>query len=317
MNLDYIRAFAAVVKHQNITKAAQELRTSQPSLSKRLKKLEEFYNIKLLERSGMGVAPTSDGIEFLKFTEVILEQMQMLESRFSRRPTSSHISRLRVGSGYALSGTILPKLLAEFKKKYPRVEVDLRTNTIIALEQMIIKGNLDIAISSTPPNLDELNAEPCMRVKVIAVAAKGYPLPSGRELKLRGMQELPLIIRSSQSPRGVTETLLKKMREQGQKPRILMRCDSPEAIKTAVSNKLGVGILYEDVVRDGLARGLFKRVPIPGFPIEAQTYVIYHKSRPLSASAEGFLHILRKHCGTRGSAQDLTRYGAGNTYVER
>jgi DNA-binding transcriptional LysR family regulator len=135
-----------------------------------------------------------------------------------------------------------------------------------------------------------------MRLRIIAVAAKGYPLPSARELKLRGIEKLRLIIRNRLHPGGIAETLLRQMREQGQKPRVLMRCDSPEAIKTAVSRKLGVGILYEDSVKDGLTRGVFKRVSIPGLPAEAQIYVVYNKTRPLSASAAAFLDVLRTHC---------------------
>ena len=77
-----------------------------------------------------------------------------------------------------------------------------------------------------------------------------------------------------------------------------MRCDSPEAIKTAVSKKLGDGILYEDFVKDGLTRGVFKRVSIPGLPSETQLYVVYNKTRPLPASAAAFLDVIRKHCRT-------------------
>jgi DNA-binding transcriptional LysR family regulator len=296
MNLDYLKAFASAARHRNITKAAQELRTSQPSLSKQLKKLEETYNVKLFQRSGMGVEPTSEGMEFLKSTEIILEQLQTLERRFSTPLNRGTIRRLRVGSGYAVAGSILPKLLAQFERQHADVEVHLRSNTHVVLEQMLVKGTLDIAVSSTSPIAAELAGEPCMRLRIIAVAAKGYPLPSARELKLRGIEKLRLIIRNRLHPGGIAETLLRQMREQGQKPRVLMRCDSPEAIKTAVSRKLGVGILYEDSVKDGLTRGVFKRVSIPGLPAEAQIYVVYNKTRPLSASAAAFLDVLRTHC---------------------
>jgi DNA-binding transcriptional LysR family regulator len=293
MNLDYLKAFAAAARHRNITKAALELRTSQPSLSKQLKKLEETYNVKLLQRSGMGVEPTSDGMEFLAFTETILKQLQMLERRFSSRLNQPRISRLRVGSGYALSGSILPKLLAKFEKQHTHIEIDLRSNTPSMLEQMLAKGTLDIAVSSASPTAAELIGEPFMRLKVIAIAAKGYRLPSAREMQLRDLEKLPLII--GLNPGGITETLLRQMREQGGKPRILMRCDSREAIKNALSKKLGVGILYEHLVKDGLTRGVFKRVPIPGLPAESVIYVVYNRTRPLSASAAAFLDVLRKH----------------------
>ena len=295
MNMDYLKAFAAAARHRNITKAALELRTSQPSLSKQLKKLEQTYNVKLLQRSGMGVEPTSDGMEFLTFTESILKQLQMLERRFSKPLNRGRMSRLRVGSGYALSGSILPKLLAEFEKQHAQVEVDLISNTPNVLEQMLVKGTLDIAVNSVSPSAAELIGEPFMRLKVIAIAAKAYRLPSAREMSLGARKKLPLIMRKGLNPGGITETLLKQMREQGAKPRILMRCDSPEAIKTAVSKKLGVGILYEHLVKDGLTRGVFKRFPIPGLPAESLTYVVYNKSRPLSASAAAFLYVLRKH----------------------
>lgn len=295
MNMDYLKAFAAAARHRNITKAALELRTSQPSLSKQLKKLEQTYNVKLLQRSGMGVEPTSDGMEFLTFTESILKQLQMLERRFSKPLNRGRMSRLRVGSGYALSGSILPKLLAEFEKQHAQVEVDLISNTPNVLEQMLVKGTLDIAVNSVSPSAAELIGEPFMRLKVIAIAAKAYRLPSAREMSLGARKKLPLIMRKGLNPGGITETLLKQMREQGAKPRILMRCDSPEAIKTAVSKKLGAGILYEHLVKDGLTRGVFKRFPIPGLPAESLTYVVYNKSRPLSASAAAFLNVLRKH----------------------
>ena len=206
MNLDYLKAFASAARHRNITKAAQELRTSQPSLSKQLKKLEETYNVKLFQRSGMGVEPTSEGMEFLKSTEIILEQLQTLERRFSARLNRSTIRRLRVGAGYALAGTILPKLLAQFERQHADVEVHLRSNTHVVLEQMLVKGTLDIAVNSASPTAAELVGEPCMRLRIIAVAAKDYPLPSARELKLRGIEQLPLIIRSRLRPGGFAET---------------------------------------------------------------------------------------------------------------
>jgi DNA-binding transcriptional LysR family regulator len=73
-----------------------------------------------------------------------------------------------------------------------------------------------------------------------------------------------------------------------------MRCDSPEAIKTAVREKLGVGILYEDAVKEELARGVFKRVPISGLQMEGNSCIAYHKQRPLSTSGEVFLNLLRQ-----------------------
>src|SRR5918999_676186 len=117
MSLRQFTAFGTVANHLNITKAAQELRMSQPSLSKLLKGLEENYKITLFTRTGKGIELTDDGVEFLKYVESILEHVQILEERFSKG-SENRATPLRVGGTYALSSSILSSLLALFKKRF-------------------------------------------------------------------------------------------------------------------------------------------------------------------------------------------------------
>ena len=72
-----------------------------------------------------------------------------------------------------------------------------------------------------------------------------------------------------------------------------MGCESPEAIKQAVIQRLGIGFLYYDAVRDSVDQGSFKLINIRGLNLVGQTYIIYHKERPLSANAQEFLRMLR------------------------
>ena len=83
-----------------------------------------------------------------------------------------------------------------------------------------------------------------------------------------------------------------------------MRCDSPEAIKSAVAKRLGVGFLYKDAVREGLASGLFKKLCIPDIPLYGNSYIIYHKQRPLSSSGEVFLNLLRQWRDEKATQKD-------------
>ena len=294
MTLRQFTAFATVASHLNITKAAQALRMSQPSLSKLLKGLEENYKVTLFTRTGKGIELTDEGVEFLKQIEPILAQVQTLEKRFSNSSESKQATPLRVGGTYGLSSGILSSLLAIFKKSYPDVDVILRSNPAGILDQMILKGQLDIALTSILPRSPELMAEFCVPLKLVAFAAKGYPIAQEKQLSLADLERIPLIIRDDASKRGTIETLLLKLRSLGYRPNIVMRCESPEAIKTAVSKKLGVGILYQDVLKENNARGLFKQLRVSGLPMEEKTYIIYHKQRPLSPSGEAFLKLLRE-----------------------
>jgi DNA-binding transcriptional LysR family regulator len=296
MTLRQFTAFAAVASHLNITKAAQALRMSQPSLSKLLKGLKEDYKVALFTRTGKGIELTEEDVEFLKQIEPVLAQLQVIEGRCSNNSHSQQATPLRVGGTYALSSSILSSLLAIFKKRYPDVEVVLRSNAAVMLEQMILKGHLEIALTSVAPRSPELTAEFCVPLKLVAFAAKGHPVAHEKQLTLADLERMPLIIRDAANKHGTTETLLQKFRSLGYRPNIVMRCESPEAIKTAVSKKLGVGILYQDVLKQPTARGLFKQLRVSGLPIEGKSYIVYHKQRPLSPSGEAFLKLLREWC---------------------
>jgi DNA-binding transcriptional LysR family regulator len=97
---------------------------------------------------------------------------------------------------------------------------------------MILKGQLDIALTSIPPHSPELMAEFCLPLKLVAFAAKGYPIAQEKQLSLADLEKLPLIIRDDASKRGMTEILLRKVRSLGCRPNIVMRCESPESIKS-------------------------------------------------------------------------------------
>ena len=294
MTFRQFEAFAAVARHMNITKAAQQLHTSQPSLSRHLKGLEDVYKVRLFTRNGKGMELTDEGEELLRYIEPILAQLQKLDQRFLKN--SQRKSTLIVGATHALSSTFLPSLMALFKTYHPNVDIVLRSNTSSSLEQLLLNGELEVALTSAAPRRAEILTHSCVPLSLIAFAAKGYPLPKKNQLSLADLQTIPLIIRDNGNKRGTTETLLLKLRDLGYRPNVFIRCESPDAIKTAVAKKLGVGILFEDLLREDVARGLFKTVNIPGLCMEGNTYIIYHKHRSLSSCGEVFLKLLRQWC---------------------
>lgn len=295
MTFRQFSAFAAVARHMNITKAALELRTSQPSVSKHLKQLEDSYKVRLLNRNGKTIELTREGTEFLQYVLSILEQLQQLERRFLKHSRRKTREALKVGGTNALSATVLPFLIKTFNRQFPNFEVVLLSRPTVVLEKIVVKGALELALTSAPPRHPELASEPCMTLKVIGFAAKGYHIPSKHD----SIAKLPLIIRGGGTQIGITDALLSALRNEGLRPKVVLRCESPEAIKMAVKQKLGIGIVFEEVVRDEIARGFFRRVRLPGVSTEAKAYVIYHKHRSLSPGAEAFLTLVREWCALR------------------
>jgi DNA-binding transcriptional LysR family regulator len=308
MTFRQMMAFAAVARHMNITKAAKELRASQPGLSKQIKGIQDDYNVNLFRRSGKRIELTEEGLELLSYIQPILEQLEKIEQRFSKTYKKPKSAELVVGGTYEVSSTLLPSLIARFKKQHPKVEVSLRSNSIAVLEQMLLKGDVELALSSISPRSPELSGEPCAPLNLVAFAAKKFPIGK-RELTPVDLETIPLIVRDNRDSRGPIETFLVNLRKHGHRPNIVMRCETPEAIKAAVSELLGVGIVYDGLVKDDLARGLFKALTIQGFSAEGNMYILCHRQRPLSACAAIFIKLLRNFCSVKRNKRQSGRSG--------
>src|SRR5262245_49129839 len=294
MTFTQFTAFAAVAKHLNVTKAANNLHVSQPSLSKHLKALEDRFNLRLFTRHAKGIRLTDDGYEFFQDIEPILVQLEKINQRYLKGSVQKRSAPLMVGGTYGPASRILPSLLAVFRKAHPNVEVDLRSNSGSILRQKILHGDLEIAVCVRAPSPSSmLCSEPFVPMKLVGFVTKKEPIARKKELTLAELQNIPIIVRNHAGFESTTQFLLRTLKVAGHKANIAMSCESPEAIKQAVIQGLGIGFLYYDAVRDSIERGNFKLVNIHDLELVGQTHIIYHSERPLSSNAQEFLEILR------------------------
>ena len=277
MTFTQFTAFAAVAKHLNVTKAANMLHVSQPSLSKHLKALEENFKLQLFTRHAKGIKLTDDGCEFFRDIEPILAQLDKINHRYLNGSAQKPTGPLRVGGTYGPASRILPSLLTVFKKIHPKVDVTLRANSGGIIHQQILHGDLEIGVCSrapSPPSM--LYSEPYVPMKLVGFVARNDPIARKKELTLAELENIPIVVRSHGVFESTTQSLLRTLKKPGQKLNIAMACESPEAIKLAVSQRLGIGFLYYDAVRDAVERGSFKIINIRGLQLVGQTYIIYH-----------------------------------------
>lgn len=294
MTFTQFTAFAAVAKHLNVTKAANMLHVSQPSLSKHLKALEERFKLRLFTRHPKGIMLTAEGYEFFQDIEPILAQLEKINHRYLNGSAQKQNGPLKVGGTYGPTSRILPSLLTVFKKTHPNVDVTLRANSGSIIHQQILHGDLEIGVCSRAPSPSSmLYSEPYIPLKLVAFCAKNHPVAKRKELTLSDLEHVPLIVRMDNDLQSTTHTVLNALRKQGYTLNIAMRCESPEAVQSAVTQNLGIGLLYYDAVKAAIERGSFKIIQIRGLEIEGRTYIVYHKERPLSPNAEEFLKILR------------------------
>ena len=153
---------------------------------------------------------------------------------------------------------------------------------------------LDLAVTVRAPRSSELTWEPLRREKVVMFVPANHRLAQQSGLRLADMLVEPLVFRGGRGASGMIDKALKQIREQGVELKIGMQCDGPNMVKAAVRQNMGVGLVYEDALEAEVASGEFKILKVCGLELEAESFIVYRKKRPLSPLAQEFLELLRE-----------------------
>ena len=287
MTLHQLRIFESVARHLNVTRASHELHMSQPAVSQQIKLLEEECASRLVVRNGQGVDLTERGRAFLDAITPIVAQVGDVENAFKAKPDDKKSGLLTVGGSRSHSVTVLPEILRDFKQNHPWVQFSLESNDSGTMEQRVLSADVEIAIVNHPSLSDQIASEPYKEMGIVAFTLAGSPLV-GKKITLTELFQIPLVVRRRSST-------LKELLKQGYRPNIAVQCDISETVKAAVKRELGVGILYRETVEADLKSGNFKILHVPELEkIRTKSFIIYNKSKPLSAVARDFLHSLRE-----------------------
>jgi len=291
---DQLKTFAAAAKYQSVTKAARELGVSQPGVSRQLKLLEAHIGGELYRRLPNGIELTENGQLFLRRLTPILDQIAQLTGDFKASAQRSKKTALHVGGTFNVSALLLPALLSRFKLRHPYAELELRTSNPEQLESLLIANSIAIAVTICAGKSPRLACEPLRREKIVMFVPADHRLAEKTHPRLTEIMSEPLIIRGVKGSFSATELVLSRLRENGLRFKIGMRCEGPSEVKAAVRHGMGIGLAFEDTVKAEVKTGEFKILNVRGLKMAGQSYIVYRKDRPLSPLAQEFLALLRR-----------------------
>jgi len=293
MTLHQLKIFDAVAEHLNITKASREVRISQPSVSKQLRLLERECGSKFYVKNGRGIRLTEEGRLFQVAVKPIVEQTEKLKRTFVNRIAEARAEGLIVGSTPSPAGFFLPAVLKSFVQRHPTVHPTLRTGYPQAIEEMVLNGEVEIALTTTLPDHSEIVAEPIHAEDIVAVVSAKHPLATKRRLNQAELLQAPFVM----TTRGRIAQEIEKM---GLKLNIVIWCESVELKKAAVQAGLGVGLFYRGSAESGLREGYFKAIEISRLKeIKITCFVIYRNGIRLSPNRQDLLTLLRQRLKNR------------------
>ena len=172
-DLTYI---AAIAKYQNITKAAESLYVTQPTLSKFLMATEDALGQKLFRKLGHKYVPTYAGERYLDYAKRILNLKNDLDTEMADI-MKRDVGVLNVAFPRMRCTYMLPKSLPAFKKLHPNVQVNILEGTSAENDQRLINGQADIAFFSMPSDTNPLiEYETIGEEELLICAQGGHPI---------------------------------------------------------------------------------------------------------------------------------------------
>src|SRR5690625_3951672 len=282
--------FVTVVEQGTYTKAAEMLHISQPSLSAAIKKLENHYDLKLIDRTTREMKLTQEG-------KVLYEEAKKLITHFDHVTEEMH--RLKVEGPLELQiGLIesakfwIPSIIAKFKKEYPHIYIKLlEILSLEDVEQSLF--NFDIHFVITSQLIDHPNIEtyPIYEENLVALIPLSHPLHKVEEISTADFENEPLII--CKEGFQTREDTLIFFRKSGIKPNIQFEIERFETACSLVENGLGITLVPENYVTFDKKREFHIR-QIAHHPITRIVYIAYVKNRYLPPLVRDFIRLVRE-----------------------
>jgi LysR family cys regulon transcriptional activator len=259
MNLHQFRFVQeAVRRNLNLTEVAKSLHTSQPGVSKAIIELEEELGIEIFSRHGKRLKRvTEPGQHVLRSIEVILREVGNLK-RIGEQFSAEDSGTLSIATTHTQARYVLPVPVAKLREAYPNVNISLHQGAPAQVAQMVMDEVAEIGIATESlAEYPELVTLPCYEWEHMLVIPKSHPLAGKVRITLEDLASEPII---TYHPSFTGRTRIDKaFAAKNLTPRIALEAIDSDVIKTYVRLGLGVGIVAEMAVKDGLDDDLVAR----------------------------------------------------------
>ena len=288
MEIRTLRAFVEVVRQGGFTKAANTVYSTQSTVSKAVKQLEEELGMQLLDRIGHRCNLTDAGKIVYRRALAILTEGDDLKSELDGLRGFVG-GTLRLGFPPIGSNTLFSRWFAVYRSRYPGVELLLVEYGSKRLEELVLAGELDLAASLLPLGeafeWQELRREP-----IDALFAFDHPLAQRENLTFATLAEVPFVLYGPGF--ALNPMIIEACRKNGFSPKVAAHSSQIDFIIELVANKLGVALLPRMIAEQRPHR-LTKRIAIGQPEIYWHMALIWRRGGCLPPAAQAWLELGR------------------------
>ena len=290
MDLASLQVFQTVARERSFSRAADKLFRTQPAISISMRKLEEWVGQPLFVRGSGARLLTDAGTLLLDYADRMLNLRE--EARKSMRELRGlERGQVSIGVNESSIHALLPAL-ARYRKLHPGIHIRVQRVFSRDVPREVLSHHLDIGVISYIPEDGQLTAVEFYRDSLTLVVWPGHRLAKRQTVEISHLGNETFIAHIVESP------LRQRVVQMFARHRVPLHMDiempTIESIKLFVGMKMGVAIVPRMCVGPEIDRGLLCELHIRQMRMQRRLYLVYRRDRPLTASAQALMEILRR-----------------------
>jgi DNA-binding transcriptional LysR family regulator len=274
--------FLSVAENLSFSKAAADLNISQPAVTKHIKELEERYKTNLFERKGNKIYLTKAGEKVYNSFKQIALQYRELDFEIGQMHNSIS-GEFKIGASSTISQYVIPKAIASFHKRYPKIQIFLMNGNSFEMEKLLLENQVDIALVENQSSQAGIRYKNFMDDELIVLTGANSVYAKRESISKEDLSRFPIVLREQGS--GTLEVIRDAFIKQGihfENINTLIHLGSTESIKNFLLDFDGLAIVSEKAVLTELYLKTHVKLKVTGFSIPRKFRIAYklgHKSR--------------------------------------
>ncbi|KSV58891.1 selenium metabolism-associated LysR family transcriptional regulator [Acetivibrio ethanolgignens] len=296
MNLKQLEAFVHIADSGSFSIAARELFLTQPTISAHISSLERELNTRFFVRNTKEVRLSESGIILYDYAKQMIRLQKEIEKTFLEREEKEQ-QCIRIAASTIPAQYILPGILAVFSKKYPSRQFLVMEVDSAKVVEAVINSTADIGFTGTVIDKHLCKYIPFYQDELVIIAPNNSKFRRllEKEKNAGWMKEEAVILREKGSgTRREAEKQLRRIGIQLSQLNVIASMESPEAIKRAVENGLGISIISKLAVQEEVKKGTLLALPISDTDMCRNINLVYNCSIHLPRGSEELVKVVKE-----------------------
>ena len=289
MTIRHLRIFIAVCQNQGVTGAARNLHMTQPTVTRAIQELEDYYGISLFERIHRRLYITEAGKRLYDQAIHVVSTMDRMEASMEEWEQKGTI---RIGAGTTLGSVLLPRILTAFVEKYPDLHIYSYVSDRHVILDKLMHNELDLALIEGAGMEKSLETESIGCDHMALLLPPAHPLLKKKNLRVEDLSGERIVVYGKESASRTFMENLYSLHGMPFEP--VMESENILAVIEAVHAGIGLSMLPRNLVRQQISSGYVAAHAPDSEKLLRRNYVVWHSSKYLSRTLKDLIGICRE-----------------------